>query len=91
MRTSRLAVLASVLFMAVTPAQARFPHGSAPRFEGANWHQALDQVPCQSITKVGSDLQINGTIIVAGQSFPNYAITDEGQIKMVEKRCFPKH
>jgi hypothetical protein len=91
MRVSRLAVLAGVLIIAVTSAQARLLRGSVPRFEGTNWHQALEQVPCQSITEVGSVLKISGTIIVAGQSFENPTITDEGQIKVLEKRCFLKH
>jgi hypothetical protein len=89
MRTNRLAVLASVLFMAVVSGGA-FHHGSAP-IAGANWHEALEKVPCQNITKVGDVLQINVTVIVGGESHPNPTITDEGQIKMLEKKCFPKH
>jgi hypothetical protein len=86
----RLAVSASVVFfMAVTSAQALL-HGSIPTFEGANWHEVLERVACQYVTRDGKDLTIAAKLVVDGKTFQNPTITEEGQIKELEKRCFPK-
>ena len=88
MPTNRLAVLISAPLM-VTMLGGFFHRGQAP-IAGANWHEALEKVPCPYITKVGDWLQIDATVIVGGDSHPNPTITKEGQIKMLEMRCFPK-
>ena len=85
MPTNRLAILISAPLI-VTMLGGFFHRPIA----GANWHEALEKVSCQNITKVGDWLQINATVIVGGDSRPNPTITKEGQIKMLEKRCFPK-
>jgi hypothetical protein len=91
MPAKRLAVSASVLFfMAITSTQARFLHGSIPTFEGANWHEVLERVACQYVTRDGKDLTIAAKLVVDGKTFQNPTITEEGQIKELEKRCFPK-
>jgi hypothetical protein len=89
MRTSRIALLASVLLMVGTSAQAVL-HGSRPAFEGKTWKEALEKVQCQYVTKVGNDLKIAGLVIVDGMSFPNPTITKDDLIDPLEKRCFPK-
>jgi hypothetical protein len=89
MPTNKLALFAAALFMAV--AFGGWTHGSAPTFEGANWHEVLEKVPCQYVTKVGKDLKIAVTLVVDGKTFKNPTITEEDRIKELEKRCFPKH
>jgi hypothetical protein len=56
----------------------------------ATWHQVVEGIPCQDVARVGHDIRINGTIIVGGQSFQNHVVPEEGQEKILEKRCFPK-
>jgi|GraSoi_2013_40cm_1033754.scaffolds.fasta_scaffold302872_1 hypothetical protein len=90
MRSSQIALLASVLLIVVTSAQARMLHGSRPAFEGKTWKEALEKVQCQYVTKVGNDLTIAGLVIVDGMSFPNPTITKDDLIEPLEKRCFPK-
>jgi hypothetical protein len=52
-------------------------HGIQTTFKGKNWHEVIEKVPCQFVTRAGDDLKIA-------------AITEEDRIKELEKRCFPK-
>jgi hypothetical protein len=89
MLTNRLAVFASALLM--VPVLGGWTHGSPPTFEAANWHEVLEKIPCQYVTKAGKDLKIAVKIIVDGKTFQNPTITEEERIRELDKRCFPKH
>jgi hypothetical protein len=63
-------------------------HGSAPdRFEGANWFEVLQKVPCQDIAKDGRDIRITAVLIVDGKTFEDPVIKEEDRIKELERRC----
>jgi len=82
---NRLVVVAGAIFMA--PILGGILHGSTPTFEGVNWHEVLEKVQCQYVTKEGKDFKIAAKLIVAGQTFENPTITEEGQIKELERKC----
>ncbi|WMT78844.1 hypothetical protein [Bradyrhizobium sp. Ash2021] len=60
-------------------------------FKGSNWHQIIDQVPCNDVSKSGDGFQISGTVMIGETSHQDPVITDQGQVNLLEKKCFPKH
>jgi hypothetical protein len=88
----RVTLLAALAVLAITtPSHGRLLRGSAPTFEGADWREVLAKVPCGYVTKDGKYLKIAAKLVVGDKTFQNPTITEEDQIKELEKRCFPKH
>jgi hypothetical protein len=86
MRNRTHQVLVATLSAAALSA---WTHGSAtPTF--ANWHAAVEGIPCQKVSRVGDDLRINEPIIVAGQTLQNPLVPEKGQAKLLERRCFAR-
>ena len=86
-------LLGSAILIIASPTHAlllRGGSGTIPTFEGGTWHEVLEQVACQYVTKVGKDLKIAARLIVDGKTFENPTITEESRVKEVERRCFPK-
>jgi hypothetical protein len=88
----RVALLAAFAILTIAmPAHGRVSRGSAPTFEGADWREVLEKVPCGYVTRDGRDLKIAAKLVVSDKTFQNPTITEEDRIKELEKRCLPKH
>jgi hypothetical protein len=56
-------------------------------FQGKNWHDALEQVPCNLVAKDGEVIKINATLIVDGKTFQNPISAEESQVRQAEALC----
>jgi hypothetical protein len=92
MRVTKMLPAAAITLLLTSSADARLLRGGdgMPTFEGPNWHDVLEKVPCQLVTKDGKGLEIAARLIVDGKTFDNPTITDRVRVKDVEGRCFPK-
>ena len=54
----------------------------------ANWTAFAENVPCDKVEKVDRDVQVTPPLKVSYENFePNYTVTDEQLVKLVEERC----
>jgi hypothetical protein len=89
-RLPQLWLCAMIAIALAVPASGRLLHGSGQQtLTYKNWHEALENIPCDDVTKVEKGYQITVTIIVAGETHEKPIISDKekDKIEILEKHC----
>jgi hypothetical protein len=79
-----------IAITSAVPASGRLLHGSGvPTLTYKNWHEALENIPCDDVIKVEKGYQITVTIIVDGTTHEKPIISDKekDKIETLEKHC----